>query len=91
MDINDLIKAKRPGYLLKRHEDAHKLRALLSEKNWTEIQMIGHQLKGNGATFGFIEISEIGAALEAGAKKKAEGTTLTLIEKLESILKNAKA
>jgi len=42
MDINDLIKAKRPGYLLKRREDVKRLRTLLLEKNWMEIQMIGH-------------------------------------------------
>jgi HPt (histidine-containing phosphotransfer) domain-containing protein len=91
MDINDLIRAKLPAYLLKRQEDVPKLRSLLSQKKWEEIKMLGHQLKGNGPTFGFLEIGKIGNELEAAAQKQDEQLTSSLIDQLFDVLNKAKA
>ena len=90
MDFQDLIKAKIPGYLLKRQEDVKNLKKFLAEKNWPEIKMIGHQLKGNGPTFGFPEIGEIGSLLEEAADQQAGQGIPALINRLEQVLGNAK-
>ncbi len=91
MEFKDLIKAKIPGYLLKRQEDVQKLKSFLDEKNWDEIKMIGHQLKGNGPTFGFDEIGEIGSQLEEAASNEAGQEVIPLIKRLEQVLEKAKA
>ena len=56
-------------YIQRRVEDLSECQHFLKAREFKEIEKIGHQLKGNGATFGFPEVSEIGSTLERSAAK----------------------
>lgn len=56
-----------PEYLEKRRVDCISIERLLVESRLAEIQLLGHQMKGTGGSFGFDEISEIGEILEKAA------------------------
>ncbi len=79
-ELVDLI----PGYLHRRDEDVLSLRAFLSGKDFKSIKMLGHKLKGNGSSFGFDRISEIGHFLMPASDTQ----DVEEISKLISELKN---
>lgn len=55
-------------YLERRKEDLVICQQSLDAKQFTEIEKIGHQLKGNGATFGHPDLSVLGKNIELAAK-----------------------
>jgi len=55
-------------YLENRRRDLDECLHSLAENQFFEIEKIAHQLKGNGTTFGYPELSLIGANLEQAAK-----------------------
>lgn len=65
MEVPSEIKTK---YLERRKHDLEVCLSSLINRQFDEIEKIGHQLKGNGATFGHPEISQIGKKLEDAAK-----------------------
>jgi len=71
-----------PGYLQRRAEDILRLRESIAAGDYDQIASIAHKLKGNGAAFGFPDISRTGADLEKAAKDRNETRTLILIENL---------
>lgn len=67
-------------YLERRKADLHHCKHYLNEFNFQEIVKVGHQLKGNGATFGYGKLSELGSRLEAAAKKRDEDALKKILE-----------
>lgn len=67
-------------YLERRKADLHHCKHYLNEFNFQEIVKIGHQLKGNGATFGYGQLSELGSRLEAAAKKGDDEALKKILE-----------
>ncbi len=63
-DISDLI----PGFLDRKREDAHRIIEALRDGELDTVARLAHRLKGEGGSYGFDEISEIGAALEFAVK-----------------------
>lgn len=59
-------------YLMRRKEDLQKCLFNFQEHNFSELEKVGHQLKGNGLTFGYQELSLIGSQLESAAAYKDE-------------------
>jgi HPt (histidine-containing phosphotransfer) domain-containing protein len=59
-----------PGFLENRRDDVQTIETALQENNLSQIQMIGHRLKGDGGGYGFDAISAIGAALEQAAARE---------------------
>ena len=57
-----------PEYLKGRKEEAAALVELLSALEMESIRRIAHDLKGNGASFGFPPLTELGAAMERAVK-----------------------
>lgn len=57
----------RERYIRRRKRDLEVCFSSLEANNFEELVKIGHQLKGNGSTFGHPQLSEIGKKLEAGA------------------------
>jgi HPt (histidine-containing phosphotransfer) domain-containing protein len=55
-------------YLDRRKRDLEKCLSSLSRHEYQEIEKVGHQLKGNGSTFGHPELSVIGKKLELAAQ-----------------------
>ena len=54
-------------YLSRRDNDLKECRAALLAKDIKVLQRVGHQIKGNAATFGFDALSSIGENLELAA------------------------
>ncbi len=54
-------------YMERRKKDLEMCLINLLDLNFTEIEKVGHQLKGNGLTFGHADLSSIGSHLEIAA------------------------
>ena len=55
-------------YLERRKQDLDNCLSFLARRDFHELEKIGHQLKGNGTTFGYPELSVIGKNLEQAAQ-----------------------
>ncbi len=64
IDLEDLV----PGFLENRQKDLEMLEKVIQENDFESLGSIGHNLKGVGGGYGFLEITEIGAAIEESAK-----------------------
>jgi len=61
------------------------LKDAIQEKDMDAVERLAHKIKGTGATFGYPQISHLGAAIESAAKNKNLSTVLKNIEDLEKI------
>lgn len=68
-------------YIERRKKDLEECLASLERHQFEEIEKVGHQLKGNGTTFGHPELSAIGKKMEVAAKTQD-------MESLEAALKD---
>jgi len=57
-------------YLQRREQDIDILKNALQSNDYSQIQHIAHQIKGNAATFGFAELGEHAKSLESLAINK---------------------
>ncbi|HKY72223.1 MAG TPA: Hpt domain-containing protein [Nitrospira sp.] len=62
-DLEDLV----PGFLENRRKDVTTLAAAVQTKDVKTVRLLGHRMKGDGGGYGFLEISDIGEALEQAA------------------------
>ncbi len=78
-----------PRYLSARRKELQEMVALLAASAFEEISSRGHNLKGTGRSYGFPDLTDIGAALERSAKhedKEAiDKQLLRLANYLESV------
>jgi HPt (histidine-containing phosphotransfer) domain-containing protein len=78
-----------PAYLKRRSEDVDLLHSYLELQDFKSIQTVGHKLRGNAATYGFHELSKIGAEIEAAAQlhesAKIQDLTQCLLSYLSKI------
>lgn len=63
----DLLELAEP-YLSKRKEEITVLEASLQANDHKTIQSLAHKMKGVAASYGFEDLSRLGAELEAAAK-----------------------
>lgn len=73
-------------YMERRKTDIEKCRTALKNGDLSVIETVGHQLKGNGITFGFPEISTIGEALENAAKQNNSDAASKQVDALASLV-----
>ncbi len=55
-------------YIERRKRDLEDCLASLQNLRYDEIERVGHQLKGNGTTFGHPDLSAIGKKMESAAQ-----------------------
>jgi HPt (histidine-containing phosphotransfer) domain-containing protein len=67
MEVPTEIIAK---YVERRRHDLEVCLSFVERQQYKEIEKIAHQLKGNGCTFGYPELSNIGKRLEIAARAK---------------------
>lgn len=75
-----------PSFLESRASDVTAMRTLLTAGDFGRIQALGHRMKGSGRSYGFDEISRIGADLELAAHNDNTGAVRRLIEELDTYL-----
>lgn len=72
-----------PGFIRRRKEDILVLHEAAGANDFARVAEVAHKIRGNGATFGFPELSEIAERLELAAKKGEEPLMRREIEQLE--------
>ncbi len=82
VDILDLEAIQR--YRTRRHADLIRCRECLVKRDFETIQTIGHNLKGNGSSFGFPELSQIGEKMEISARELNDSQIALLVDRLEA-------
>lgn len=65
MDVPQEILSR---YVERRKKDLEKCLLCLQNSNFPELEKVGHQLKGNGITFGHADLSAIGTYMEQAAR-----------------------
>ncbi len=71
-------------YIQRRKQDLETCIHSLQVKNFNELEKVGHQLKGNGETFGHAELSIIGRHLEYAAHQRDMGELEKILEEFSS-------
>jgi HPt (histidine-containing phosphotransfer) domain-containing protein len=76
-------------YISRRQIDITECETALESYDFNKIAHLAHQMKGNGASFGFAKISEVSGELEAAAKNQDTSTIKTHLQELSHLLHNA--
>ncbi|MBV9766457.1 MAG: PAS domain S-box protein [Acidobacteriaceae bacterium] len=84
--LEDLV----PEYLAGRKDELPLLAAYIAASDFAPVQAIAHNLKGTGTSFGFEELSRLGAALERSAKQADAATLTKQLNALETYLNKIK-
>ncbi len=82
IELQDLV----PDFLKRRKDDVEKIKLALTTGDFRTIETLGHNMKGNGAGYGFVEISRIGAEIETQAIAQSTETITTCLQSLEHFL-----
>lgn len=77
MEVPSDIKVR---YIERRKRDLEDCLASLERHQFDEIEKVGHQLKGNGTTFGHPELSVIGKKMEQAAQIRDMETLETALK-----------
>ncbi len=81
-DIVDLV----PRFLENLRRNLLSLKDLLGRKEFEQIQVLSHNMKGNGLGYGFHKISVIGEKMESEARRKDERALRHSLDQLEQYL-----
>lgn len=60
----------RQRYIERRKKDIESLRSALSARTFDEFKRIGHQLKGNAASFGYGDLEKVAVQMEAAGNSQ---------------------
>jgi CheY-like chemotaxis protein len=80
------VAALLPRYLLHRQEDGVALRGAMECEDYERMARIGHNMRGNGVSFGLPELSAIGERIEAAALERSRSRLVEPIALLEVCL-----
>jgi len=83
--IADLV----PQYLENRRKDLRRMKTSLEKNDLETVESIAHQIKGSGASFGFIRIGEICQKMETAIRKRDRMTLEFWLRDLEGYLISA--
>ena len=75
-----------PAYLANCRRSALDMTAALVRKDFETVLIVGHNLRGSGGGFGFPQLSQIGAAIEAAATAADMDATRDAIARLTAFL-----
>lgn len=70
IEIQPRLEQITPRYLAARQEEVPELIALLAASHFERLARLAHNIKGTGSSYGFVDLSRIGAALEVAAKRR---------------------
>jgi HPt (histidine-containing phosphotransfer) domain-containing protein len=86
VDLEDLAK----DFLENRRNELAELRSLVEQADFKKLEQIAHKIKGNGGSFGFPRISEIGKRLEYSAQAHLRDECAKAVDDLKNYLANVK-
>lgn len=75
-----------PRYLAARRADVDRMKAALQRGDPAVIQTLGHNMKGSGASYGLVQVTQLGDDLELAATRSDWDTIADRIGVLEDLL-----
>jgi HPt (histidine-containing phosphotransfer) domain-containing protein len=76
----------RQNYVRRRQEDIISCESALKNKDFKVIETIGHQMKGNGLSFGYENIAKLGEQMELAAKNQNSEELNRLLESFSEVV-----
>ena len=89
MEMLEDAEELRREFLGNRQRELPKLRVLLLEGNFPELKRLGHNMKGNGASYGVPEFTAFGARIEEAAAKGDTPECAQALADIEEFLRTA--
>ena len=86
-DIPEELRPLTAGYLERRDQDIQQLLVLAKNDDFLAIGQLAHKLKGNGGSYGFTKISDLGEELTQASKDKNTAVILRLTAELAEEVK----
>lgn len=83
-ELGDLV----PGFLERKRQEARRIFKAAASADFRVVGALSHKLKGEGGSFGFDRLSEIGAALEQAAMNRDAAAMRQLTRKLSAYLES---
>lgn len=77
-DLSDLI----PGFLTHKRADVATIVDAIARRDYAEIGRVAHRIKGEGTSYGFETMTEMGRSLEQAAAIHDDGAVATLARQL---------
>ena len=65
-DLRDLV----PVFIAHKREDTQAIVAAIARADYEALGQLGHRIRGEGGSYGFEELTEIGTSLEIAAKAR---------------------
>ena len=73
-------------YIERRKKDIESLRSALSIGSFEEFKRIGHQLKGNAASFGYADLEKVAIQIEIAGENQDAGLAQVQLSQFEKWL-----
>ncbi len=83
-DLADLI----PEFLKDKQQDIRSIHDALRLEDFETVRILGHRMKGTGASYGFDRITTLGASLEVAAKSRERDVIRGAVDELSVYLNN---
>ena len=81
-DLSDLV----PGFLTHKRDEVATIFEAVTRRDYAAISSLAHRIKGDGGSYGFDSMTEMGRSLEHAAAMHDEGAVTTLARQLLSYL-----
>jgi HPt (histidine-containing phosphotransfer) domain-containing protein len=65
-DLSDLV----PGFLTRKREDLHRILDATAKGDYAVITHLAHRIKGEGGSYGFDRMTELGRAMQEAARQQ---------------------
>src|SRR5687767_5825419 len=86
--INPILMELVAPYLKRRSQELLHLRALLADRDFGAIRVLGRKLNESAATYGFTWLSRTGASLDEAAGRSDETEIHLLLSSIDEHLRN---
>jgi histidine phosphotransfer protein HptB len=81
-DLSDLV----PGFLARKREDLHRILDAIAKGDYAVVTHLAHRIKGEGGSYGFDRMTELGRVMEAAARNQDSAAVEQLSRELLSWL-----
>jgi signal transduction histidine kinase/HPt (histidine-containing phosphotransfer) domain-containing protein len=82
--LSPAVPALLPKFISNRERDTTTLRGALAREDFETVVTLGHNMRGNGVSYGFPEVSAIGHRLESAGLSRSSRGAEEQLEKLEA-------
>ena len=80
----EIPNASQVKYIVRRHEEKALAKQALASGDLGSLESMAHKWKGNGITFGYPELGDLGAKLEIAASEKRVEEVALLVSEFEN-------